>query len=592
MKNFTFHKSPVFLRVVFVVSVAVIFFISAMTYKHLLVLNNSSKWVTHSYDVSLNLEKLFTYIKELEVARRDYILTQDKTDLEMMTVSKLKVEKTMYIIDLQTRGNVNQQKNILQLKDLINKQYNFIEDYSRESKAILTDVDLKMNLLASKKIIHDLKIKIYEMINLEIKVLKERQEENNNALAFTPIILYVTQLITLAIVSLAFVRINKDLQEIKTKNNDLVISNEISNLAEEVGNYGSWHWDLVEDKMYYSDNMFKMLGVEKDAFQPNNENYAQFVHPDDKDFVNEQIQKMKNNQKVDSFSYRIVNKDGEIRYRKAVGKLVNRNGKNSIVGTTIDITEERNINNQIEDRNRELERNNRELEAFNYVASHDLQEPLRKIQTFISRLDEKEKHSLSDNGKAYLERIKSAATRMRLLIDDLLQFSRTNKTEKVFELSDLNELLNQSTVELSQEIEKTNTKIIADKLPIVNVIPFQIQQMFTNLISNSIKYRKPNSSPEIQIKYTKVNAEEENLLPLNLTGYFYKFQFIDNGIGFEQQYAEKIFILFNRLHNKEEYQGTGIGLAICKKIIDNHKGYIIAKGEPDLGATFTFFLPV
>lgn len=308
MKNFTFPKSPVFLRVVFVVSVAVIFFISAMTYKHLLVLNNSSKWVTHSYDVSLNLEKLFTYIKELEVARRDYILTQDKTDLEMMTVSKLKVEKTMYIIDLQTRGNVNQQKNILQLKDLINKQYNFIEDYSRESKAILTDVDLKMNLLASKKIIHDLKIKIYEMINLEIKVLKERQEENNNALAFTPIILYVTQLITLAIVSLAFVRINKDLQEIKTKNNDLVISNEISNLAEEVGNYGSWHWDLVEDKMYYSDNMFKMLGVEKDAFQPNNENYAQFVHPDDKDFVNEQIQKMKNNQKVDSFTYRIVKK--------------------------------------------------------------------------------------------------------------------------------------------------------------------------------------------------------------------------------------------------------------------------------------------
>lgn len=592
MKVVTFHKTSVFLRVVFVVAVAVIFFISAMTYKHLLVLNNSSKWMTHSYDISLNLEKLFTYVKELEVARRDYILTQDQADLEMMTVSKLKVEKTLYIIDLQTRDNLDQQKNVLQLKDIIQQKYNIIEDLTMNSKKNLSDMELKMNLLASKKVIHDLKIKIYEMINLEMKVLKERQEENKNALAFTPIILYVSQLITLAIIVLAFIKMNKDLFEIKSKNTDLIISSEISNLAEEVGNYGSWHWDLEKNQLFYSQNMYCMLGVDPSVYQPSQDNYLQFVHQDDRFFVEDQMKKMIEGQLTTPFIYRVVNNDGTISYRKSVGKWIDKNGKNSIVGTTIDVTEERNLNAQMEDRNRELERNNRELEAFNYVASHDLQEPLRKIQTFISRLDEKEKPFLSENGKSYLERIQSAATRMRTLIDDLLQFSRTNKTEKVFEWANLNELIALALAELSQEVEETKADIQYDRLPVVNVIPFQIQQLFTNLLSNSLKYCKKELTPQIRVKYVKAHAEDENLLPNPVTGWYHKIQFIDNGIGFEDQYAKKIFILFNRLHNKEQYVGTGIGLAICKKIIDNHKGYIFAEGVPNQGAVFTIYLPV
>lgn len=592
MIAFIKYKSPLVLRIVFVLSAALIFFISAITYKHLSELNNSSKWVEHSYNVSLNLEKLFTYVKELEVARRDYILTHDLNDLEMMTVSKLKVEKTLYIIDLQTRDNLEQQKNVDILKGLIKKKYDLVENYARKSDENMTDVELRMNLLASKKIIHDLKIKIYEMINQELKILKNRQLKNKDALAFTPIILYLTELVTLALITIAFIKISKDLQEIKNKNHKLAISNEISDLAEEVGNYGSWHWNLKENEITYSDNMYRMLGIELNSFKANNDNYSTYIHPEDKKLVEDYVEKLKVSKTAISYVYRIIKPNGEIRFRKSVGKLLNKGQENILVGTTIDITEERNINLQIEERNRELERNNKELEAFNYVASHDLQEPLRKIQTFISRLDEKEKQNLSDNGKVYLERIQSASSRMRLLIDDLLQFSRTNKTEKVFELTDLNDLLEHSLMELSQEIENNNVKIDADKLPIANVIPFQVQQLFTNLLSNSIKYRKKDIDPLISIKYVKVNSEDEPVLPKKINKMYYKFEIIDNGIGFEQQYAEKIFILFNRLHNKEEYTGTGIGLAICKKIVDNHKGYIYANSEPAKGSSFTIYLPV
>ncbi|WP_395043104.1 ATP-binding protein, partial [Flavobacterium sp.] len=181
--------------------------------------------------------------------------------------------------------------------------------------------------------------------------------------------------------------------------------------------------------------------------------------------------------------------------------------------------------------------------------------------------------------------------RMRILIDDLLQFSRTNKTEKVFEVTDLNLLLENAKQELAQNIEDKNATIESNVLPYLNVIPFQVQQLFTNLIGNSIKYSKENVAPIIKISSSMVVAQNDVLLPRNKNK-FHKITIKDNGIGFNQEYADRIFVLFSRLHNKNEYTGTGIGLAICKKIVENHKGYIFAKGQINEGATFTVYLPI
>jgi len=176
------------------------------------------------------------------------------------------------------------------------------------------------------------------------------------------------------------------------------------------------------------------LGCEPNSFEANLENFLKHVHPEDYSYVVENITKMEKIENTPPFNYRIIKTNGEIRYLSGIARLLtDRMGNKIIIGVTNDITAEYLATQLIEERNRELEANNKELSAFNYVASHDLQEPLRKIQTFISRIEEKEADKFSDSGKEYMSRIQNAADRMRLLIDDLLQFSRTNKTEKVFE---------------------------------------------------------------------------------------------------------------------------------------------------------------
>ena len=371
------------------------------------------------------------------------------------------------------------------------------------------------------------------------------------------------------------------------------MANESGNIAEIVGNFGRWEWDIEKNKYRFSDNHYRLLGIEPGSFEASLENFMNYVHPEDLVHVNQVIKKMTEDNNLPSFHYRIIKENGEIRYFKSIGKLIsNKSGEKILIGTTSDITEEYNTTKATEERNLELERSNKELMAFNYVASHDLQEPLRKIQTFISRLAEKEAGNLSETGNDYLKRITAASNRMRNLIDDLLQFSRSNKAEKEFSLSDLNLLLENAKQELSASIEEKKAVIISDLLPELNVIPFQIQQLFTNIIGNSLKYSREGITPQIFISASKVTATEEELLPVQNNDKFYRFTISDNGIGFEKEYAERIFILFNRLHNKNEYEGTGIGLAICKKIIDNHKGYIFADGKPNEGAIFTFYLPV
>lgn len=241
---------------------------------------------------------------------------------------------------------------------------------------------------------------------------------------------------------------------------------------------------------------------------------------------------------------------------------------------------------EIEQKTHALEKMNKELESFAYISSHDLQEPLRKIQTFGTRITQTEEQNLSQHGKDMFYRMLLAAKRMQTLIGDLLAYSRTNALEGRFEKTDLNQIIRHVLWELEEDLKEKNATIEANGLCEANIIPFQFRQMMHNLIGNSLKFSKPETAPHIKITSTIIPTYPpfggKPACRITIT---------DNGIGFEDQYSEKIFEVFQRLHGRSKYEGTGIGLSIVKKIVENHKGQIHAQGELDNGATFEIYIP-
>ncbi len=296
-----------------------------------------------------------------------------------------------------------------------------------------------------------------------------------------------------------------------------------------------------------------------------------------------------------------VRKDGSLFWGSVIITTV-QNKNNDIIGfskVTHDLTERKESEDilksqtvELAEKNKELELINVELNSFAYVSSHDLQEPLRKIQAFTTRLLEKETDNLSQNGKDYFRRIQEAAQRMQNLIEDLLAFSRISSHERKFEIINLFEMVKEIKRDYREELVQKKATIEVDQTCQAKVIVFQFRQLLQNLISNSLKFCRPEEDLIINIKCVieeNIELNDENFSPENK---YCHITFSDNGIGFEPEYNERIFELFRRLHGKNEYTGTGIGLAIVKRIVENHHGIITAKGELDKGATFDIYIPV
>lgn len=729
------YKSSVLHKIIFTISLFVILFIGAISFKHINNISDSSKLLMHTYEVNLELEHLFSYIKDSENSMRGYLISKDTIYLEPYRAATKNINTTFLSLKTLTADNPKQQENLQKLFRIVNKRYEYMKTYSEQNRNvdITKSINFKKNFRESSKLLVDIREQLNKMVYLEELQLKTRNSEYKNQIYFTPILTLGILLITLALLIYAYQQTTKDVEKLQAANTKLKKSQFLSYQAEILSEFGTWEWNLSTNIITYSDNLYRILGAEPQSFDAGQENFMKFIHPEDKQIVKDIFEKISAEESLPYSYFRIYRKDGKIRYLRSIGKLyvddlgnktvlgvtvditdehnknellkssnedlikvnkelkifdessrqaeilgnygswvlsydtfqfiysdnkfrllgcepqsfnptiekllefvhpddkhividANKNaletkeiptmdyriirsdgqirhfktiaksfkdlsGTESMIGTTQDVTDDFNKSEELRERNKELEQNIKELNEFNHVASHDLQEPLRKIQTFISRINDKERENLSEFGIEYLNRIERASSRMRVLINDLLQYSRTNRTEKIFEETNLNEQLKNSLVELSQNIEDKKAIINHSKLPTIEAVSFQMQQLFTNLLSNSLKYAKEGVAPVIDISCTETTAKYESKLKDKSSKKYYKIEFTDNGIGFDQENAEKIFLLFNRLHGKTEYHGTGVGLAICKKIIETHDGEIFATSKPNVGTTFTIYLP-
>ena len=387
-------------------------------------------------------------------------------------------------------------------------------------------------------------------------------------------------------------KVNERTTELNELNKELTIKNDIFAHAEENAALGSYTWNLDTGKLEYSDNLFRLFGCEPHEFVPTFETYLSFIHPDDKTQVIKDGEETYATRRLVEHIYRIITKQGKIKHLRSSGKFIDKDNQKLLVGAVQDVSKDIQLNDSLTEKNLELERNNAELASFNYIASHDLQEPLRKIQTFSKLIADNEIKNLSATSNDYFSRIVTSASRMQKLLEALLSYSKASASEIQFVPTNLNNVIEEVKNNLQDVLEAKGTVIEKDDLPTLNLIPLQFYQLFSNLISNAVKYNKPGIPPYIKISTTVVPAEEINTDAIKNKEDYWKISVADNGIGFDQQYEHKIFELFQRLHDKAAYEGTGIGLAICRKIMRNHNGFITAIGTPGTGAVFNIFLPV
>lgn len=379
---------------------------------------------------------------------------------------------------------------------------------------------------------------------------------------------------------------------------------ERARLSIEISQLGSFEVDLLANTVIASKRLDEIFGV---TGTNDRTLYLSAIHPADL-AARENAYKIAFETGTLNYEARVVHKTGVIRWIHTVGRIFFDNDKKParMLGVSQDITEqklfEEELNKQVQEKttelqnkNAELERSNRKLEEFAHAASHDLKEPIRKVHFFTTQLKDRLLERLTEMEKASFQRIEIASQRMGLLVDDLLQYSHVSyATGQQKERIDLNEKLKKVLEDLEVDIEQKNAVIEVKPLPDILGYRRQLQQLFQNLISNALKYSKPNTRPHIVIDAQKIDTKDApaNLAQTTKGEHYHLITVTDNGIGFEQEYAERIFQMFQRLHGKGEYSGTGVGLAIALKVAENHDGTITAESSPGKGAAFKIFLPV
>jgi len=376
----------------------------------------------------------------------------------------------------------------------------------------------------------------------------------------------------------------KYLNRLKNITEDLRHSNDRYTVVTKATNNIIWDFDFKKKQVLWGEALTRLMGYQQ---RVNHSNWwTEKIHPEDRERVTTKFDAFIESAEKENWSdeYRIITESGETKYMFDRGYLLfNKKGKPiRMIGSMEDISDRKEyenhleeLNSQINKRVQELAISNAELEQFAYVASHDLQEPLRMVTRFLSEIERKYNNQLDEKGKEYIHYAVDGAQRMRILILDLLEYSKIGKFDQSKENIDMNLLLEEIMLYNELALKENNATLIWKNLPTINCRRTPIQLVLQNLIGNSIKYHKPNEPIKIEISYTDLGTK-------------WQFCVSDDGIGINPIFFDKIFVIFQRLHPKQEYSGTGIGLAICRKITETQGGKIWVDSEEGKGSQFYF----
>ncbi len=388
----------------------------------------------------------------------------------------------------------------------------------------------------------------------------------------------------------------------------LLINNKLLNEAQEIAKLGHWHWDVIADKITWSDTMMKIYGSTPED-ELTYEHFIGRVHPEDREDVDGFIKQAFETRKFNEFYHRVLLPDGTVRTLHSKGEVIQDDNGNVryMFGTGQDVTKIKEVEQTLLAKSQELELTNRELEKFASIASHDLREPLRKIITFAGMLEAEYKDTIGDKGRSYIEKMVRSSERMQDLIDDILEFSSLSAGNISFDKVKMEEVVKQVLSDIEVLIKSTGADIKVDTLPEIEANEAQLSLLFQNIIANAIKFSKEGERPEVHIHAEIIKGKElpADYLKQNMPHFsvlhdprfwdkekFCRIFIEDKGIGFDEAYIDKIFSLFQRLHSKSVYEGTGIGLAVCKKVVDIHHGMITAQSTPGEGSVFIITLPL
>lgn len=408
-------------------------------------------------------------------------------------------------------------------------------------------------------------------------------------------------------------KLNSELEnKVLERTRELAISEERFRLVSRVTNDALWDWDFVNNVVWWSDTFYKQFGYKTTDTPIDRNGWMDRIHPDDREAAEKSIYTAINTHQTNwTREYRFRKQDGHYAYILDRAYILHDDNGTPyrMLGSMLDISElklateelarakqvleekvaERTA--QLQQLNEALETSNHELQQFASIASHDLQEPLRKIHMFSNAIQDRYNGHMPEDIKNYFNKITRATDRMRSLIIDILNFSRLSAQATVFTPTNLRTLFNEVVDDFEFSIREKKASVTAGNLPDLEIMPGQFRQVLHNLISNALKFNRPGTPPVIRLEAERIRDRSLDS-PADPNGSWYRFTLQDNGIGFEEKFAEDIFKLFQRLHSKDRYEGTGIGLAITKKIIDRHNGLITAHSKEGEGTRFVWILPI